>query len=75
VHKRADKRKARLPFNFITEIVISAANSVLSIIWQDKNLVQFLITAHLYSDKDVNKVNQRRPQGYNSFLKKLVANI
>jgi hypothetical protein len=57
VYKRVDKRKARLPFNFITGIVISAANSVLSIIWQDKNLVRFLIIAHLYGNKDVNKVN------------------
>ena len=32
VHKRANKRKVRLPFNFITGIVVSAADSVLSII-------------------------------------------
>jgi len=57
VHKRANKRKTRLPFNFITGIVISAANLVLLIVWQDKNLVRFLMTAHLYGDKDVNKVN------------------
>jgi len=57
VHKRANKRKVRLPFNFITEVVISAANLVLSIIWQDKNLVRFLTTAHLYGDEDVNKVD------------------
>ena len=57
MHKRANKRKVRLPFNFITEVVISAANLVLSIIWQDKNLVRFLTTAHLYGDEDVNKVD------------------
>jgi len=39
VHKRANKRKARLPFNFIIEIVVGAADSVLLIMWQDKNLV------------------------------------
>jgi len=32
VHKRADKRKVRLQFNFIIGIVISAANSVLLIV-------------------------------------------
>jgi len=57
VHKRANKRKARLPFNFITGIVVGAANSVLLIIWQDKNLVRFLTTAHLCGNEDVNKVN------------------
>jgi len=57
VHKRANKRKARLPFNFIIEIVVGAANSVLLIIWQDKNLVWFLTTAHLYGNKDVNEVD------------------
>ena len=72
MHKRADKRKARLPFNFITGIVV---DSVLSIVWQDKNLVRFLTTAHLCSNKDVDKVNRRRPQAYNSFLKELVANV
>ena len=57
MYKRANKRKARLPFNFIIGIVVSATNLVLLIIWQDKNLVRFLIIAYLYSDKDVNKVN------------------
>jgi len=57
VHKRANKRKARLPFNFITGIVVSAADLVLLIVWQDKNLVRFLITAHSCGNKDVNKVN------------------
>ena len=57
MHKRANKRKVRLPFNFITRIVVGAANPVLLIVWQDKNLVRFLITAHLYGDKDINKVN------------------
>jgi hypothetical protein len=75
VYKRANKRKVRLPFNFITGIVISVVNLVLLIIWQDKNLVRFLTTAYLYSSKDVNKVDRRRPRVYNSFLKKLVANI
>ena len=32
VYKRADKRKVRLPFNFIIGIVVSAANLVLLII-------------------------------------------
>ena len=31
--------------------------------------------AHLYSNEDVNKVNQHWPRAYNSFFKKLVANI
>ena len=57
MYKRANKRKARLPFNFIIGIVVSAANSVLLIIWQDKNLVRFLTTAHLCGNKDVNEVN------------------
>ena len=57
MYKRANKRKERLLFNFITGVVISVVNLVLSIIWQNKNLVWFLITAYLYSDKDVNKVN------------------
>ena len=57
MYKRANKRKVRLPFNFIIGIVVSAANLVLSIVWQDKNLVQFLTTAHLCSNEDVNKVN------------------
>jgi len=61
VHKRANRRKERLLFNFITGVVISIVNSVLLIIWQDKNLVRFLTIAHLYSNEDVNKVNQRRP--------------
>jgi len=75
VHKRADKRKERLPFNFITGVVVGVVNSVLSIVWQDKNLVRFLTTAYLCSDEDVNKVNWRRPRVYNSFLKKLVADV
>ena len=33
------------------------------------------MTAYLYNNKDVNKVNWRQPQAYNSFFKKLVANI
>jgi hypothetical protein len=57
VHKRADKRKERLPFNFIIEVVVGVVNLVLLIVWQDKNLVQFLITVHLCSNKDVNEVN------------------
>ena len=75
MYKRADKRKKRLPFNFITGVVVGVVNLVLLIVWQDKNLVRFLIIAHLYSNKDVNKVSWRRPRAYNSFLKKLVANI
>jgi len=75
VHKRADKRKARLPFNFIIGIVVGAANSVLLIVWQDKNLVRFLTTAHSCGNEDVNEVNWRRPRAYSSFLKKLVANV
>ena len=57
MHKRANKRKERLLFNFITKVVIGVVNSVLSIIWQDKNLVRFLTIVHLYSNKDVDKVN------------------
>jgi len=57
VHKRANKRKIRLPFNFITGIVVSIANLVLLIIWQDKNLVRFLTIAHLYGNEDISKVN------------------
>jgi len=57
VYKRANKRKVRLPFNFIIRVVVGAANLVLSIIWQDKNLVRFLTIAYLYGDKDVNEVN------------------
>ena len=57
MYKRADKRKARLPFNFITGIVVSIANLVLLIVWQDKNLVRFLMTAYLCGDKDVSEVN------------------
>ena len=57
MYKRANKRKARLPFNFIIEIVVNIANLVLLIIWQDKNLVRFLTTAHLCGNKDVNEVN------------------
>ena len=75
MHKRANKRKKRLPFNFITGVVVGVVNSVLLIVWQDKNLVRFLTTAHLCSNKDINEVSRRRPRAYNSFLKKLVANI
>ena len=57
MYKRANKKKERLPFNFITGVVISVVNLVLLIIWQDKNLVRFLTTAYLCSDEDVNKVN------------------
>ena len=60
MYKRANKRKERLPFNFITEVVISIVNLVLLIIWQDKNLVRFLTIVHLCSNKDVNKVNWRQ---------------
>ena len=75
MYKRANKRKVRLPFNFITGIVVSAANLVLLIVWQDKNLVRFLMIAYLYGDKDISEVNWRRPRVYNSFLKKLVADV
>ena len=75
VYKRANKRKERLPFNFIIGVVVRAVNSVLLIIWQDKNLVRFLTIVYLCSNKDVDKVNRRRPRVYNSFLKKLVANV
>ena len=75
MYKRVNKIKERLPFNFITGIVVGVINTVLLIVWQDKNLVWFLTTAHLYSNKDVNKVNRRRPWAYNSFLKKLVADV
>ena len=75
MHKRANKRKERLPFNFITGVVVGVVDSVLLIIWQDKNLVRFLTTAHSCGNEDVDEVNWRRPQAYNSFLKKLVANV
>jgi len=75
VHKRANKRKERLPFNFITGVVVSVVDLVLLIIWQDKNLVRFLTIAHLCSNKDVNEVNRRRLRAYNLFLKKLVAYV
>ena len=75
MYKRVNKRKERLPFNFITGVVVGVVDPVLSIVWQDKSLVRFLTTAYLYSSKDVNKVNRRRPRVYNSFLKKLVANV
>ena len=61
MHKRANKRKERLPFNFITGVVVGVVNSVLLIIWQDKNLVRFLTTAYLCGNKDVNEVNRRWP--------------
>ena len=61
VYKRANKRKVRLPFNFITGVVVGAADLVLLIVWQDKNLVRFLTIAHSCGDKDVNEVNWRRP--------------
>ncbi len=66
MYKRADKRKERLLFNFIIGVVIGVVDLVLSIVWQDKNLVRFLTTAHLYSNEDVNEVNRRRPRAYNS---------
>ena len=75
MHKRVDKRKKRLPFNFITGVVIGVVDSVLSVVWQDKNLVRFLTTAHSCSNEDVDEANRRRPRAYNSFLKKLIANI
>ena len=31
--------------------------------------------AYLYSNKDVNEINWRQPWVYNSFLKKLVADV
>ena len=61
MHKRANKRKERLPFNFIIGIVVGVVNLVLSIIWQDKNLVRFLTMVYLCSNKDVDKVNWRQP--------------
>ena len=67
-----DKRKARLPFNLISGVVVK---DVLSIVWQDKNLVRFLTTAHTCSSDDIGEVERRRPQPYNSFLKDLVACI
>ena len=75
MYKRADKRKERLLFNFVMGVVVNIINLVLLIVWQDKNLVRFLIIVYLYSNKDVNKVNWRRPWVYNSFLKKFVANV
>ena len=47
MHKKANKRKERLLFNFITGVVIGVIDLVLLIIQQDKNLVQFLTTVHL----------------------------
>jgi hypothetical protein len=67
VHKKVDKKKGMLPFNFISGIVV---DSVLSIVWQDKNLVRFLTTAHSCSNEDVDDVDRRRPRAYNAFLKK-----
>ena len=75
MYKRANKRKERLLFNFITGVVVGVVNLVLLIVWQDKNLVRFLTIAYLCSNEDVNEVNWRRPWVYNSFLKKLVANV
>jgi hypothetical protein len=46
-----------MPFNYITEIVISAADLVFLIIQQDKNLVYFLMITHLYGNIDINEVN------------------
>ena len=57
MYKRANKRKERLPFNFITGVVVRVVNSVLLIIWQDKNLVRFLTTAYSYGDEDVDEVD------------------
>jgi len=57
VHKRANKRKERLPFNFIIGVVVGVVDLVLLIIWQDKNLVRFLTIAYLCGNEDVDKVN------------------
>ena len=43
--------------NFIIGIVIGVVDAVLLIVWQDKNLVRFLTTAHSYSNEDVNEVD------------------
>ncbi len=75
MYKRADKRKARLLFNFITGVVIGIVDLVLLIVLQDKNLIRFLMTVYLCGNEDVNEVNWRWLWVYNSFLKKLVANI
>lgn len=72
MHKTVDKRKARLPFNLISGVVVK---DVLLIVWQDKNLVRFLTTAHAYGSDDVGEVERRRPRPYNSFLKDLVTRI
>ena len=33
------------------------------------------MTVYLCSNKDINEVNRHQPQAYNSFLKKLIADI
>lgn len=37
---------------------------MLSIVWQDKNLVRFLTTAHACNLDDVGEVERRRPRPY-----------
>ena len=75
MYKWANKKKERLLFNFIIGVVICAVDLVLLIVWQDKNLVQFLTTAYLYNNEHINEVNRRWLWVYNFYFKKLVANI
>lgn len=59
--KQVKKQKVSLPWNTISAII---CGTVLAVLWQDKNLVRFLTTAHKCTPDDQNFSyrNRRRPQ-------------
>lgn len=68
------KRKTtRLPFNFQTAQVVH--NDVCAVVWQDKNLVQFLTTQH--DLRHMTLVDRKRPSAHNSskWYKDMVASV
>lgn len=66
-----DRKNTRMPFN--TNIVRIALDDVAAIIWQDKNVVQFLTTAHEIDEQQ--PVERRRPQARSRWMKEVVHKV
>ena len=68
------KRKTtRLPFNHQTAVVVH--NDVCAVVWQDKNLVQFITTHH--DPRHQSLVDRKRPSAHNNskWFKEMVATV
>jgi hypothetical protein len=67
--RNIERKRTRIPYN--TQYVKAVHGDVAAIVWQDKNLVQFLTTAHNPTSREF--VSRRRPVAKTTWLRAAVA--